>query len=524
MEKTTQQSPTPLSPTLESDLWERIKKTCLTQENVALSWGFWIFSILSYLYFVTNDLNNYDNISILTHGYGTGVASGRWLLQILGDFLDSIDLSFNLPFFNALTALIFLWLCGCLVVRILDIHSRFLCFSLGAITAAFPVVAATMFFSYTIQYYFFGLFLGVVGVFFLAKTGWRRLLAPVFFALSLGLYQAYYPFLAALLVLMLIRETLEDGPSWKQVLKDSFLFLGLFVLGYLLYRILCQVFLNVYQTQFNDYKGMSSMGQVALGDLPRLIKDAYKHYLRLYRLDYCAVGATVVVRICVGLSFLTVALGLILGWKKRPLLKNLELCVLLFLLPLAANSIVIMVPNSSVYTLMVFGLIALYYIPVLMVEKLHSKTRGLLTIFLSLVLLCASVNYAYQSNGNYRSLYYQNKKTENYFTVLLTQIRSTEGYTEDMEIYFVGETIEDSSLYDGWQKYVFQYGGKGSSVMSAINAYSRPDFILQYFGYFVNYAPAEMVQQYSSLIAQMPTYPNSGSIQIVDNLVLVNCG
>lgn len=503
-----------------------VKKHLGTPQNIACTKGFSIFSVISYLYFVTNDLNNYDNIATLTHGYGTGVSSGRWFLQILGDWMQAMRLDFNLPFINALTALIFLCLAAFLVIRILHIENRLLCFGIGAITASFPTIAATMFFSYTVHYYCLGLLLSAAGVYLALNTKWFRIFASALFCLSLGIYQAYYPFAAMLFVLALIRETLDETVDWKAVVKNAFIYLALFALGYGLYMILSRYFLQVYGCVFNDYQGISSMGKLDLRQLPRMVKNVFKYYIRLYRMDYCSVSATYVIRFCIGLSFLCDILLVALDWKKRSLMKNLELCVLLLLLPVAANSIIIMVPQGGIYTIMVMGLIALYYLPILLVQNLRIplKPKKALILLVCVTTLLASGDYAYQSNGNYRSLYYQNRKTENYFTVMLSQIRSTPGYREDMEIVFIGSSITDSSLNDNWQKYIFQYGGKSESAMSAINAYSRPDFFYQYFGYYVRNATAEELSVYASQIEEMNTYPNSGSIRIIGNIVFVNCG
>lgn len=501
-----------------------VKKYICTRRNKACAYGFGIFSFISYLFFVTNDLNNYDNIATLTRGFGTGISSGRWFLQILGDWMTSLNLDFNLPFYNVLIALLFLLCAALFVIRILHIEDPLLCFGIGAITAAFPTVASTMFFSYTVHYYFFALLLGTVGVWLALQNKWYRLFSALLFALSLGIYQAYLPFIAMLFVLALIRETLDDSTSWQGVLKDSFICLALMGLGYLLYMGLSRYFIRVYETAFNDYQGISSMGKLELSALPQMIKDVYKHYLRLYRLDYHAVSATSTIQFCVSISFLAVAACLVLDWKKRTLLKNLELGVLLFLLPAAADSMLIMVPDGFVYTLMVMGLIAVFYAPALMAQHLKFKFKKAVILLVCATTLLAAGNYAYQTNVNYRALYFQNKKVENYLSILLTQVRSTEGYTEDMELVFVGSNIQDNTLHDDWTEVTFQYGGNGGSAMDALNAYSRPDFIYQFFGYPCHYATDEELAAYASQLEGMATYPNSGSIKIIDDLVFVNCG
>lgn len=500
-------------------------KLC-SSRNRACAKGFFLFAVLSYLYFVTHDLNNYDTIGNLIWGYGAGVSSGRWFLQLLGDSMHVLELDYTIPFFNVLIALTFVYFAACFVIHILHIENSVLCFGIGAITASFPTIAASMFFPHTVHYYFFGLFLGVAGVYLAQQNRWYCIFSVVLFALSLGIYQAYYPFIAVMFVLALIQKTLDLEVDWKYVIRDAFIYLLFLILGYLLYRVLNQYFLSVYETVLNDYQGISSMGQLNLRDLPHLIKETYKNYFFLYQMDYCSISATHVIRFCIAIIFALVFLFVVLDWKKRTFLKNIELCVLLCILPVASNSIIIMVPNGDIYTLMVLGLIALFYLPILMAQNLKTSIKSQLALILltCIITLLASTNYAYQSNGNYRSLYYQNRMTENYYSILFSRIKSCEGYQEDMEIVLLGSNIDDSSFSDSWHKYVFRYGGKDSHVMNTINAYSRADFMRRYFGYTVRDATESENREYAPYFIENETYPNSGSIKIIDNIVLVNCG
>ena len=50
-----------------------------------------------HMFALVNLLHNYDNILQQPRGYGAGITSGRWLLEVLGDFNDAfVKLNFNL--------------------------------------------------------------------------------------------------------------------------------------------------------------------------------------------------------------------------------------------------------------------------------------------------------------------------------------------------------------------------------------------------------------------------------------------
>lgn len=503
-----------------------VRKQFYDPRNTACAKGFTIFSVLSYLYCVTNDLNNHDNVTVFESGYNGGVSLGRWFLQVIGDWLEKWDMTYNIPYFNIVVGLIFLLLSTILAIHILHIADTRLCFALGSITASFSVVAATMFYSYTVQFYFFAILLGTLGVHFAIKKRWYSIVSPVLFSLSLGIYQAYYPFVAALLVLALIQETLNDDIDWKTVLKDSFLYLFLLLLGYFLYMGLNQLVLNLYQVTLEGYQGISSMGQLTIRELITQVKKSYLDYGLLFTNGYHGISLTAVIKIALIANFGFVLLFVILEWKGRALLKNLELCVLLLLLPLAANAIVIMVPYGFLHVLMLYGLLSLFYLPLLMAQnlKLSALYRKIAILFVCLTTILSSLSYTYQNNGNYRSMYYKNRKMENYYAMLLGQARAVEGFHEDMEIVLTNHQFPDNSLNDNLNQRILRYDVVNPSLQFALEAESWHTFIYQYFGYITRDATTEELSKYASIIDEMDRYPNSGSIRIIDDKVFVKCG
>lgn len=510
---------------LDHSLESFFQKHLRDKRTVACAWGFGIFAVISYLYVMTNNLQNYDSIYALPKGYGSGVTSGRWFLSVLGQLMARRDWTYNIPFFNILFALIWLGIAAVLVVHILNIQHTGICFCIGAVTASFPAIGAAMFFTFTVQFYLFAILLGTAGVLLALRKRWYRIFSSLLFALSLGIYQAYYPFIAALFVLVLIREAMDPELSWQTVLKNAFLYLGLFVFGFVLYSLFSKVILAILGLQLTDYQGLDTMGKLELQAIPQMLRDIYSNFFLLCTRDYCSVSATTVVQRGILAGFVVSGLCLIAGWKSRPLMKNLELCVLLLLLPVAANGIIIMASSGYIYTLMVCGLLALYYLPLLMVDQLKPsvKAKKALASVICLVTFLVSLNYSYQNNGNYIALYYQNQKVENYYAVMLARAKSLEGYRDDMDIAFIGYDIFDKSIRDGWDETIFQYTGKDYHVTSAINAYSRPDFIYNYFGFEIRHITNEEALDNADVIAGMDYYPNSGSIKIIDNTVFIKC-
>ncbi|EJX01864.1 hypothetical protein, membrane, partial [gut metagenome] len=119
--------------------------------------------LFAHLFGMVNVLKNYDNIA--SEGYGRGVTLGRWLLQIMGDFLWHYWESWNVSFYNNTLFLLMIAVAACVIVLIFDIRDPLFCGLWGGIFAVFPTVTATMFFAFTTPYYGVGILLAVASAY-----------------------------------------------------------------------------------------------------------------------------------------------------------------------------------------------------------------------------------------------------------------------------------------------------------------------------------------------------------------------
>ena len=86
----------------------------------------------------------------------------------------------------------------------------------------------------------------------------------------------------------------------------------------------------------------------------------------------------------------------------------MSICILIAILPLASNSIIIMVPESDIRTMMSLGTISIFYLPLIFVEKtsfekINIKKNISGNIF-TFVFILAILNYTWLSNVNYNAL------------------------------------------------------------------------------------------------------------------------
>ena len=506
------------------DVKNQLQKPSFTAACTSLAAG-----ILTHCFGLVTILHNYDDIAQQPTGYGTGVTSGRWLLSLLGDFWEAIGGNYNLPFVNGVLFLILIAASAGLLVSVFAIRRRTLAALTGALFSVFPAAFSTLAFRYTAVYYGLAVLLSVLAAWILPKKRWGLLLSALCTACSLGIYQAYVPITIGIFVLLLLQQSLDPQANFRKLVLRGLYYCGALLLGLLLYFLLMKATLLLYGTQLSDYQGVNQMGKLSLQDLPGLVKEAVYSVIMLPLKDYCGIASIPLLKgIYILLTALS-ALELAYLWLKhirKPLLILFGLCMCL-IFPLAVNFIVIMCPDSWIYTLMVYSFVLLPIFPILLTERmtalsshppLNCRSSKILAFILSILVGC----YAYQTNVNYTALYYSNRQVENYLNSLIVQVRMAEGFDPSMKWAFIGE-IEDPLLHSYWQ-YEMSYGGI-EPTQWMLQRYSWPEWIRNYYGYSIPMSDeaAVLALSQTEAVAAMPCWPASGSIQIIGDTVVIKC-
>lgn len=489
------------------------------------------FGILSYMYLLTNNLNIFDNIASTPWGYGVGISSGRWFLQEFGDWVGKNWGNYNVPLFIGLFSILMLAVTSCIIIKIFEIKNKWNCILIGGITMVFPTVASTMLFTFTVGYYSLAIFFAVLAVFLINKyktVGY--LLGALLFSFSLGIYQAYYPFAASMFMILLIQMCINGKFTFKEVIMKGIKFLSSLLLGYILYRLFLEYFLFTNNITLSSYEGIDEMGKIDLTLLPEQIKNIYKVLIKMPFSNYHAINGTKIIRYAfLGIyiiSFINFLLLIKNNFKKKNFSLIGLLGVLILLFPISIDSIVILVPNGRIYTLMQMAFICIFYLVIVLSDynlEINSSfyINKILNFSVVVIVLVSIVNYSWQSNVNYRAVYYENRVLENYYETMYTRIKSIDNYNQDMEICFVGRVISDKTFKSRWADLPFRYGGNTSHLNTY--SYSRAQTISNYLGYDYKEIDtnSEIYIKNKEAIEEMDKYPNSNSIKIIDNKIFV---
>jgi len=480
---------------------------------------------ITYFYYVSHTIHNYDSIAIFGHGVGASVDFGRWLLNILRVAADRICGNggyFHTTVINTVVAIFFVEISCLLLIAIFDLEKPLECIAITVVTIAFPVIGATMLFNYTAAFYMFGVFLSTLAIWFVKKGKFGELFtASILLACGLGIYQAYLPYSAALLVLLLLQQTVLKKTILKEVIINVIKYLGVLVIAYLTYMGITKWYLwKLGITAMSPYQGINQMGKISLAELPQLIVYAYQNFFSVTYKNYMSLSAAKSMQIFFGVLYVCTlaACAIILVREYKDILRVFLGIVFLIVFPLAADAITIIAPESGIYTLMVMGMVTVFYFPIIICKGLPYSIQKVFRVIVCYIILIMGGFYCYQANANYTELFYMNERTENFFSVLYSRIVSQPGYERDMDIVFVGEYFTGMPQSKPYDIEELRYGG---NYLDA-NIYSRNNYMEIYFGKGYRNITKEEIENNRELLAEMEVYPSYSGIKVAnDNIVIV---
>ena len=190
---------------------------------------------ITHLFILTNTLHNYDDIANLPGGYGSGTNSGRWFLELLGQFFQDLGLNYNLPLLNGLFFLFLVALSAGILVCTLRITRRFSAALIGILFAVFPTASSTLFFRFTAIFYGISLFFSVLAPFVMERYRFGYLGSIILIALSLGIYQSYVPMTIGIFVLLLIQSAIRGEKPASAIIGRGLCYCAVLLAGFLLY-------------------------------------------------------------------------------------------------------------------------------------------------------------------------------------------------------------------------------------------------------------------------------------------------
>lgn len=486
--------------------------------------------LAAHLYMFTNKLPNYDDMAL--NSFGATFRLGRWFLWVLGATAYHMGLVYSLPLVNGLFSLVLLAVSAAVIVELLNLKSKPAIAVVSSVLVVFPSWTATFFFMFTAPYYAVAVLLIVLSVYFNVKYKKinMKCISIICIACSLGIYQAYLPFAATLYVTVLVLKCYEKNAEGKKLFKKALGYLATLVLGGALYYVIMKLSLVVTSQQLADYKGVSQLGTVSFGMIPDIIGKMVSNGLGVAVNNNLEISSNILLKAGYGFLYLSDIIMLVVSFmhllkkKKYYVAGMLVLFIAAFFV--AVNSVFIMCPaDGAVYVLMTYSYVFLIILPICIADRLLADSkidfRKLLVYLEYGIVIVSSVmvlSYCHFANAQYLSIQLGYEQATSYYTSLVAQIKSTEGYSDELPVALIseGNFIADSTLYRNDVMRAFDISGRDDVLAET---YSIEYFLAHYCGFSPKYAYKDSIP--ADVLENMPVYPAEGSIQIVNNIVVV---
>ena len=502
-----------------------------------------ICGLFAHIYALTNHLYNYDELWHTPTGFGTGLEVGRWALSITVWIQKVLfDDCFTIPFINGMLTIILYAVAACFVVLSLDIKDEFYAIVVGGLMTTFPALTCRMFFMFTTHYYAIGIAMAAAGAWIIAKKKLNILKVMIAIALTvygMAIYQANFATAVCILVGNLLVWFITENVELKTAIKKC--------INYVLYLGACmalflagsKIALSITGKQMETYENLDKMGQLSVDQLIEGIIRCYKTFFKLPIIDVYSMNPNRIVKITFLICFLVFLYTFVKVWmmKKEVYLKVL-VSLVFAVLPIAVNLIIIMaISSGTMYSIMVYEIVFVFIISIACLEAIRTcnsyitaipnkmvidKVETLLNSVTAVMLVITVITYIWFANGNYLAMEYTNQHDNAFYQTLMTQIKSVDGYHADMPITMIGKPVVDSTytrqdMIGG----TFNISGKSSTN---INAYSSWNIMTRVLGYDpVNRNSDEEEEYFRGLdeVVNMPCYPSTGSIKIIDDTIVI---
>lgn len=496
-----------------------------------------ISGVIAHGAFIFNNYYSFDAAASLFEITGT-YNHGRWFFYIL---VKVTELFFSnvysaLPVVCATITLLGIAISASMIVSLLNMKNSILIVLSGCFFSVFPVICAEFGYMGYPQYYFIALFMTVLAVFVTVKYKWGCIAGSILLMLGLGIYQAFFPN-AVVLFLLLIMYDLIDNVELKEIWKRIGKYVATLGVGMAMYFVANKTFIRLKQAYLTSYQGIDSMGHVTINELLHGIQNAYKGFANFMFTDNMGLSGSALLRksllLVVILSIILLGVLLCSHIKSIGAKSLFGISVLIF--PLAVNIIYVMCCNEGafVYSLMLYSSVFFFVFPLMLFDKyeqLYSQQKfGIvlqwLVIALSIVMIFYYIGY---DNIAYSKANMIQQQTDTYCNTLVTQIKSVEGYSDEYPIILVQDRekegrfdFNDASMIEIVEYNNLSLNPYGGTMRNWIRDYSFEYYLKYRTGFGTKLDKDISSIKNMNMVKQMPCYPESGSIKIIDNQIIV---
>lgn len=501
-----------------TETWNCIKKHCRVEWKAAFLSTF-LIGIMIHMPIMLRDIPNHDGLASMYFDQNM-ITSGRWFLTVA----CGISSYYTLPWLIGLLAMLYLGITNVLLTEFLEVRQIWAVVVIGGLVAAFPSLASTFAYVFTMDGYMLAVLLAVLAVLLTKK--YRRGFLPggMCLAFSLGIYQSYLPFAVLLCLYGIYQIGVSEG-TLREKIKKCLGYVWMGAIGVAAYYVILRLLLWIQGKELASYQGINGMGSAPRTGIAGTVWQMYRDFLaftlkgKVFMNNVFAWGAMLLLGLCA--MWILISLCLQKKWWK-----SVWFFVIIVItaagLPIAMNLILIISPDVTYHLLMRYQWVLL---PICMVAAV-SRSSERLPWAAWLGLTCGVVltfNYVVTDQIAYSNLEKKYEKTYAYCSRLLDRIEQTEGYYQGIPIAMIGVVGDEPYPVTDLTAEVTagMIGIGGDSLLYTGANYQA--FIQHYLGATLNILPPEAMAEmyYSEAYREMESFPGADSIRIIDGVMYI---
>ena len=436
------------------------------------------------------------------------------------------------PWFIGILSLFFMTASAYFIAEILNIDNPFVLILLsGLLICNNTLISSVAGFLPWMDVYTITLFLAVIGVWFYEKDKlYGYILGSISFVCCMGFYQAYIDVAFALFVIITVKKLAEKNELNKILLKTLKTVGALLASGisyYAVYKIVCKLHhINV----TSSYHGLTQVSNFENTSLLTVFLDTYKLFFKFLFSPETFVSTILLgirvsnvwkVLLNAGLvcCILAILAGLVaINIKNKIKISQIILEIIgLLLFPFAANFVCFMSKGIE-HELMIYSFVFIYVFALLIIDLITKESKKKIYRYLLLIPFLIFIwNGFVYANQVYFKIDMEDRAAVSIATRIIDDIEDVEGYEAGVTpVRFVGAL--DRSDYMEPIIYLKDVTVNGNYNTPFTYERSLPFYLKYYLNVKINVFDAPVS---SDALATMPCYPNEGSIQYVDDVLVI---
>lgn len=490
-------------------------------------------------------------IGIVAHGYcflnlfvshdslNDFYVSDQWERAGFGRIFYSIYISLTrgrlvLPWFIGILSLCWISAAVYLIVKIFEIKKNSMIFLVAGICVTNPTVyalAAT--YIHDLDADMLAMLLSVVAVYF-----WHRavhnnemkhkilglLLGAVCLSVSLGIYQSFLALTITLIVIYSLKSLLENK-EFKNVLINGCFAIGMLAAAAILYIVELKVFealTGVATMNSATYNGVGNVTAAFSGNVFANIFNTYMSFINVFKNFITTSYPEVISIVLLGMTACIIVMIALLGLKGLEWKSKILFVVLSATLPFVMN-ITYFLSGGTAHVLTQYAVWMLYLLAIIFAEWYNEGNHPVQLKKMVFVLAVCSVFFTVTENIQTSNTVYVKKDLEyqatlSYMTRVADHMEEQEGYIPgETPVLIIGQNVIGISK-PGFERYDVLTGVSGTGSVTYHDTYK--DYFKYVLARPVSFCYDEELKN-SDEVSNMPVFPKSGSIQMIDEVLVV---